>query len=335
MATVQLSDIYNPLTFAQAAQEKQQELNRFINSGVMVRSPMVDAQASTGGNIGELPFGAPLGTDEPNYSTDNPATLSTPKKVTSKKMKWRLASQNQSWSTMDLSRELALEDPAGWITTRIGQYWATVNEKRVIQSCLGILADNKANDSGDMVVNIATDAAGAVGAAETISGNAVIDALGTMGDHDGAIGVIAVHSKVRDSLRKQNLIEFVRNSEGVIMFEQYLGKRLLVDDSLPAVAGTNRITYTSILFGAGAFVSGEGRIMTPSEMLRKPDAGNGGGEEIIYSRRADIIHPMGFSFESASVAGQSATHAELATAGNWNRVFARKQANICFLQTNA
>lgn len=334
MATVQISNIYNPLTFARREQEAQIQLNQFLNSGIVVVDPRVSAQASQGGNVGELPFYKPLGTEEPNYSTDNPATTSTPANVTSAKMVWRLAAQNKSWSTMDLARELALEDPVGAITNRIGQYWATNNEKRVIQSCLGILASNVANNGGDMRVTVATDAAGAITDAERISAELIIDAEQTAGDHQGGFTAIAMHSVVYARLRKQNLIGFVRNADNNTMFATYGGKRVVVDDSLPAVAGTNRVTYTTILFGAGAFVMGEGRVMVPSEMERAPATGNGGGQDIIYSRRSDIIHPLGFTFTSASVAGQSATQAELATAANWTRVWERKNVPIAFLQTN-
>lgn len=334
MATVQISNIYNPLTFARREQEAQIQLNQFLNSGIVVMDPRVSAQASQGGNVGELPFFKPLGTEEPNYSTDNPATTSTPANVTSAKMVWRLAAQNKSWSTMDLARELALEDPVGAITNRIGQYWATNNEKRVIQSCLGILASNVANNGGDMRVTVATDAAGAVTDAERISAELIIDAEQTAGDHQGGFTAIAMHSVVYARLRKQNLIQFVRDADNNTMFATYGGKRVVVDDALPAVPGTNRVTYTTILFGAGAFVMGEGRVMVPSEMDRAPATGNGGGQDIIYSRRSDIIHPLGFTFTSASVAGQSATQAELATAANWTRVWDRKSVPIAFLQTN-
>ena len=334
MATVQISNIYNPLTFARREQEAQIQLNRFLNSGIVTMDAAVSAQASTGGNVGELPFFKPLGLDEPNYSSDNPATNSAPKNVTSAKMVWRLAAQNQSWSTMDLARELALEDPVGAITSRIGQYWATQNERRVIQSCLGVLASNVANNSGDMRITVATDVAGAVTDAERISSELIIDAEQTAGDHAGGFQVIAMHSVPYGRLRKLNLIDFVRDADNNTMFATYSGKRIVVDDSLPAVAGTNRVTYTSILFGAGAFVMGEGRVLVPSEMDRKPSSGNGGGEDVIHSRRADIIHPLGFTFNSASVAGQSATQAELATAANWTRVWDRKNVPIAFLQTN-
>jgi len=334
MATVQLADIYNPLTFAQYAQEDQLELNRFITSGVLVQDPRLSSMASTGGNVGELPFFNPLGTEEPNYSNDNPAVDSTPAKIDSGKMKFRLASQNKSWSVMDLSRELALEDPVGAITGRIGSYWATNNEKRAIQSAMGVLADNVANDGGDMVNVLANDAAGAPTADEIISSDAIIDTVQTMGDHGEQLAVMAVHSVVYRNLQKQKMIEFFQENEGSPRIPMYQDKMVIVDDSLPAIAGANRVTYTSVLFTRGAMVGGEGRVNVPSEMLRKPDAGNGGGEERIYSRRADIIHPLGFSFESAAVAGQSATQAELANALNWNRVFNRKNVGIAFLQTN-
>lgn len=334
MATTRLSDIYNPLTFARRSQEAQLELNKFINSGILVSDAMLQDQIGAGGNIGELTNYNPLGTPEPNYSNDDPAVNSTPQKVDSVKMRFRLANQNQSWSVMDLSRDLALEDPVGAITSRIGQYWATVNERRLIRSCLGILADNVANDSGDMVVNVATDAAGAVTDAERISADVVLDAKQTMGDHAGSLAAIAMHSVIFTRLQKQNLIVYIPNARGEIVIPTYLNYTVVVDDSLPAVMGTNRVTYTCILFGRGQWGWANGRVETPSERLRKPDAGNGGGEERIYSRRSDLIHPFGFSFTSNSVAGQSATLTELATAANWDRVHDRKHIPLAFLQVN-
>jgi hypothetical protein len=334
MAEVRISDIYNPLVFSAADQEAQIELNNFMASGVMVEDPRLTAMASVGGSIGELPFFKPLGATEPNYSNDVKADLSTSEKVTSLKMIYRLASMNKSWSTMDIAVDLALADPATAITTRIGSYWATANEKRLIQSTMGILNDNVANDSSDMVKNIATDSASAVTAAELVSNDAILDAQQTAGDHQGGFTAIAMHSVVYSRLRKQQLITFIRDADNNTLFQTYGNLRVVVDDSLSAIAGTNRITYTTVIFGAGAIVAGLGRTKVPSELYRDPDAGNGGGQETLYSRRADIIHPLGFQFGSASVAGQSASLAELALAVNWNRVWERKNVPLCFLQTN-
>lgn len=334
MANVQIADIYNPEVFSGAEQEAQTELNNFLSSGVMVEDPRLTAMASVGGNIGELPFFKPLGTQEPNYSNDVTGDTSTPNKITSAIMKYRLASQNQSWSSMDLAGDLALQDPVAAITSRIGQYWATTNERRLIQTTMGILNDNVANDGGDMVHSIATDAAGAPAAGELVSNDAILDAQQTAGDHQAGFGAIAMHSVVYSRLRKQQLITFVRDADNNTLFQTYGNLRVIVDDSLSAVAGTNRITYTTVIFGNGSVVAGMGRTANPSELDRQPANGNGGGQTDLYSRRADIIHPLGFEFTSASVAGQSATLAELATAANWNRVWERKSVPIAFLQTN-
>lgn len=334
MATVQLADIYNPLTFARREQEAQIELNKFISSGVMVTDGALQDQIGAGGNIGELTEFNPLGTPEPNYSNDNPADKSTPNKVDSKTMKFRLANQNQSWSTMDLARELAFQDPVGAITSRIGQYWATINERRLIRTCLGILADNVANDGGDMVKSVATDAAGAVTDAERISPDVVLDAKQTLGDHAGQLSAIAIHSAIYTRLQKQNLINFVPASDGKTMIPTYLGYTILVDDSLPAVAGVNRVTYTCIMYGAGAVGWANGKVLHPSAMKRDEDAGNGGGQDTIFSRRSDLIHPLGFSFTSTAVVGQSATLAELENAANWDRVWDRKHIPLAFIQVN-
>ena len=334
MAEVRISDIYNPLVFSAADQEAQIELNNFMASGVMVEDPRLTAMASIGGNVGELPFFKPLGTQEPNYSNDVPTDKSTPNKVTDAIMKYRLASQNQSWSTMDIAVDLALIDPATAITTRIGGYWATTNERRLIQSTMGILNDNVANDASDMVVSIATDSASAITAAELVSNDAILDAQQTAGDHQAGFSAIAMHSVVYNRLRKQQLITFIRDADNNTLFSVYGNLRVVVDDSLSAIAGTNRVTYTTVIFGSGAIVSGMGSVKVPSELYRDPDAGNGGGQETLYSRRADIIHPLGFEFSSASVAGQSANLAELATAANWSRVWERKNVPLCFLQTN-
>ena len=338
MATVQLADIYNPLVFSQAVQEQQIELNRFIQSGVAVIDPQLTSMASVGGNIGELPFYKPLGTEEPNYSTDDPAAKSTPAKITSSKMIYRLAAQNKSWSTMDLARELALEDPLSAITNRIGQYWATNNEKRIIQSVRGLVADNVANDSGDMVFDISATIDTAVTDANRVDASAIIDTVQTMGDHGELLSAIAMHSVIYRRLQKKNLIDFIPNARGEVNIPVYQGKTVVVDDSLVGISyGTTpaNVYYYTILFGAGEFRLGEGMPTNPSAIERVEDAGNGGGQDIIYSRRSDIIHPLGFQFTSTSIAGTSATQAELATAANWNRVYNRKNVALAVLKSNA
>lgn len=339
MAAIQIADIYNPLTFARRAQQAQVALNRFINSGVAVEDGQIAAQIAQGGHLGELSNYAPLSVGEPNYSSDDPTQLSTPDGIGTELQKFRAAARNKSWGAMDLARELALEDPVAAITGRIGAYWATDDEQRIIASLLGILADNIANDSGDMVVNVATDSASAVTDAERIGGERVVDGLQTLGDHKANITTLAIHSAIHARLQKQQLIQYVRDFENNIMFETYMGKRLIIDDSLPAVAGVNRITYTCIMFGGAVISHANGKVLVPSELFRVPAAGNGAGQDLIFSRVNNVWHPNGFAFQSNTLNGGAATcrfanYSDLKLAVNWNRVWQRKNIPLAFIKVN-
>jgi len=340
MAEVRLVDIYNPLVFNAAVQEAQIELNAFVASGVMVTDPRVTALAQGPGNIGDLPFfdglGMPQadGTNEPEYVTDNPANVSTPAKISSDAMVWRKALMHKSWSTMDLARELALQDPLGAVTGRIGAYWAVNTGQRLIRSAVGIQLDNVANDSGDMTFSVYSDIATPL-AANKISSDAVITAKATMGDHANNLVAIAMHSVIYSELQRQEVIIYEKAAGTNIQFPTYLGYRVIVDDSMPVVAGSNSPQYTTILFAAGAVAYGAGTPTVPSEVIRVPSAGFGGGQDVIHTRATEIIHPAGFKFNSASIAGQSPTFAELADATEWDRVYAeRKNIGMAFLLTN-
>lgn len=335
MATTQLADVYVPLTFNRRAQEAQTKLNAFLASGVAVADPVLAQQFASGGNIAELPQYNGITHGEPNYSNDNPAASATPQKITSKKQIARSAHRNAHWSAMDLSRELAVEDPMEAITASVGGYWASDDEQRIIRSCAGILADNDANDADDMLVKLATDAAGAVTDAERISASAIMQAEQTMGDAKTKLSAIAMHSIQHHRLRLQGLlVDNVDPSTGALLFTTYLGKRVIVDDSLYTVTGANRITYQVILFGQGAFSFAAGPVQTPSEISRNPLVGNGGGETVLSSRVNTIFHPNGFQCLAAGVAATSATYAELAAATAWDRVVERKNVSLAFLTVN-
>lgn len=340
MAEVRIADIYNPLVFNGAVQEQAIELNAFLASGVMVQDPRTSALASGPGSIGDLPFFFGIdnpqadGTNEPNYTSDDPAANSVPDKISGDKMIYRKAFVHNSWSTMDLARELALQDPLAAITNRVGKYWAVNTELRLIRSALGVLADNEAADSDDMLHDIYADIVTPL-AANKISGAAVIAAKSTMGDHAEELTAIAMHSVIFAELQLQELIIYLPTSNVNIRFPTYLGYRVIVDDAMPVAAGSNSPAYISILFAAGSWVLGTGTPTMPSELEREPSAGLGGGQDILHSRGTQIIHPSGFAFLSASVAGESADFAELAAAANWNRVYAnRKNIGMAFLRTN-
>lgn len=335
MSTVQIADIYDPLKFASMAQEAQVEKNAFIQSGVQVADPTLMMACSSAGMTGELDGIKPLVMDEPGYANDNPADKGTSAKLGTQQMKYRKAARTKSWAAMDLARGIALTDPVSGITSRIGDYWTTDNEKRVINSLIGIYKDNVANDNGDMVVDVATDAVGVPTAAENASALNFINALALKGDSDNIVAV-GIHSAVYYGLRRLRQIVDQHDPVTDTTFAMFEGKRVIVDDALPAVAGTNRTKFTSILFGAGSVLAGEGNMPNTlsSELFRDPNSGNQSGETTIYSRRTDVLMVAGFTWTDTTIAGVSATYAELADATNWDRIWDPKNIALSFLVTN-
>ena len=144
---------------------------------------------------------------------------------------------------MNLASELSGDNALVRIQERAAAYWTRQTQRRLIASLNGILADNVANDGGDMVLDIS----GAAGAAAEFTTVAVIDAAGTMGNQMGNVAGIAVHSDIYRKMLKLDLVEFIPDSQGR-MIASYRGMATIVDDLLPVADGD----YTSVLFAPGA-----------------------------------------------------------------------------------
>jgi hypothetical protein len=344
MPVIQLLDVIQPDFFAQYLAESSMTSTALFQSGVLIPHPLMEAEISSGGNTINIPFwgdltsAADAGGIDPNLSNDNPALLSTPKKINAHNQVVRKSYLNDSWGAMNFAGELAGSDPMQRIAERVMSYWDRTYEHRLIQSLIGILLSNVANNASDMVIDISGATAanpiainGTQYTSASFTRNAVIDAVGTIGDRMSDFKAIAMHSSIYREAAKNNEIQYIRDSDNNILFATYAGYAVIKDDSLfmPAAG-----VFLSVLFGPGAvgFASGEPSTGFGTEVWRYPDQGSGGGASTLFSRRNSIIHPLGFSFTSASVAGTSPTSAELALALNWQRVaYQRKTVPMCFL----
>ncbi len=338
MAQTRLSDIIEPTVFMDYVVDRTKERSALYQSELVVDDPRVTELAMGGGSIFHMPFWNDLTATESNVGSDDPAQESTPEKIRADDERAHKHFRNQSWASMDLASAVAGDDPMKRVADLVADYWARDMQNTLIASLDGVIADNVANDSGDMVHDVATDAVGAPADAELIGPDAVITAKQTMGDAAEDLTAIAMHSVPYSRLQKLDQIDFRNTSEkgsaGGLQIPFYLGYRVIVDDGCPAVVGTNRITYTSYLLGRGSVALGEGRARVPVEVDRLPATGKGEGQEVLYNRRHFILHPRGIDFTAATVTGKSPTNTELRLATNWNRVYQRKSIRVAFLQTN-
>lgn len=335
MATTRLSDIIEPEVFADYEAVDSPEKTALYTSGIVVRSEMLDAKANTGGSTIQVPFWNDLTQNEANISSDDPTTLSTHDKLTAGKQVAAIAYLNKSWSAADLANEIAGSSASDRIAEKVESYWTKQWQKRLIASGVGIIADNIANDAGDMVYDASIEDGDNAAAANLFNNTNFTNAAFTMGDSYSDIRGLSVHSVQYKNMTLEDHIEFIPDSQGTLTIPTYNGKVVVVDDGMPVEAGaTSGFKYTAFLFGAGMFGFGEGTPEVPMEIERKPDGGNGGGIEVLYSRKTYLLHPFGFQFTEASVAGESATLAELQDAANWDRVVDRKNVPFAALITN-
>lgn len=336
MATVRLEDIIDTVVFRDLPAVNSPEKTAFFQSGIAVRSALLDGIASAAGKTAELPFWNDLDeTSAPNLSSDDPTVNATPEKVTQGEQIARKAFLNKGWSKTDLASELAMGPRAmQHIRSRVDTYWMRQWQRRLIASCNGLLADNVAANGGDMVHDVAAEAVASQDAATRFSRTNFIAAAYTMGDRVDGIGAIAVHSAVKKQMVEQDDVEDVRDADGNLLFQTYMGARIIVDDSMTVVAGaTDGFKYTSVLFGPGMFGFGEGEPDVPVAVQREETQGNGAGVETLWTRKTWILHPAGYQ-NTGTPTATSFSIAELGAATTWARVVARKNVPLAFLITN-
>ncbi|AUM58664.1 putative major head protein [Plesiomonas phage phiP4-7] len=325
MATTRLSDLVIPELWTPNFLLESKELTAFFASGIVVQDPMMATLANGEGSTFNLRHLNDLANDAENISSDDPSQKSTAKKITGASLKAVKCMRNQSWSSMDLVAAVHAPDPVDAIRSRIAAYWQRRFQACLVSQSVGIMAANNGGNK-DMIYDHTEVGDG------KISGVAIINARATMGDAADELDVIVMHSVCKANLDKQNLIQYLRDKDGALIGETYLGFRVVVDDGMPVDTTTTpgAPLYTSMLFKSGFFRMGMGTPKTPTEIERVASSGNGEGEEILYSRQQFILHPTGFSYISSV---DNPANTEFVKAGTWKREFGRKQTPLAFIKT--
>lgn len=338
MANTELSDIFVPEVFQSYQVNDTVEKTAFVESGVVTLSPTLDQRANSGGMLTTIPFWNDLDASiEPNYSNTTYTDIATPQKIDSGEQTARIAYLNEGFSSSDLNKELAGSDPMQRIANRVDAYWQRQFQRRVLSIAIGIYNNNVAVDGGDMVVDVSSTTPGTITDANRFTAPGLIDANYTLGDAAPGVSVLALHSIIYKKMLKDDLIDFIPDSQGKLTIPTYLQMRVIIDDGMPTFGtGVDR-KYLCILFGQGAIGYGRGNPRVPAEVQRYPERANGGGVEVLWSRKTWLIHPSGFNFLSTVITGPglSPTWGDLQDATNWERVLDRKKIPLAFYVVNA
>ncbi|OAB46550.1 major capsid protein [Paenibacillus antarcticus] len=305
IADVIVPEVFNPYLIQRTA-----ELSALTQSGIIVNDPQLNALATSGGTILNMPFWDDLTGESEVLSDSTPLSV---KKIVANKDMSRLHTRGNAWGANDLAKALSGDDPMRAVGDLLASYWARDQQKMLFSTLKGVFA------ATTMAGNLHDISAG-TGAAAVIDATTVIDAQTKLGDAADKLTAFSMHSAVYAKLQKDRLIVYKVDPVTGVSFPTYLDKRVIVDDGHPVAAGV----YTTYLFGGGAVGFGQGAAPVPTET----DRDSLQGDDILINRQHFILHPRGVKWTEDAVVGVSPTNAELATAANWSRVYENKNIRI-------
>jgi len=315
-----LADVIVPEVFNPYFREASTLVNAFFQSGVVATVPELDLGGKGGAQV-QMPFWQALG--ERAQLLDDTEDLEI-RKVNTAQDTAVLHARALVYGGTDLAAALAGDDPMDAVTAGVGENWSGEFNYQLIATLKGAMGALAAEGTPRNSLNIS----GLSGAAAVIDGEAFIDAAQTMGDAKSKVVAVGMHSATNASLAKQGLIDTERDADGAILYETFMGKRVITDDAFAPTTGV----YDTYLFGPGAVGFGEGTPKVPSETGR--EALKGGGQEYLVTRRHYVLHPRGIKWNPVSGVPAKVTPSdtELANPANWARVYDPKNIRIIRLR---
>ena len=315
MAATKLADVIVPEVFNQYVISRTAELSAFWQGGIVGELPDVTALMG-GGKTVNMPFWVDLtGADEVIDDTTDLAIG----KVDAKQDEAAVLIRGKAWGATDLAAMLAGSDPMMAIGDLVAGYWARRMQATLISTLKGAMAST---NSPTMATNTNSIIALSPATARVFDAEAFLDACQVLGDAQQSLAGVACHSATLNLMLKDDLIDFVKPSDGSADIPTYLGKRVVVDDGLPVSSGN----YTTYIFGPGAIGYAEGSPKVPTETQR--EALIGGGTDILVNRRKFVLHPRGVRWSGSPGSAPTPTNTDLETANKWTKVWETKQVRI-------
>ncbi|MCA1379397.1 coat protein [Bradyrhizobium sp. BRP05] len=317
MTETRLADMIVPTKFNKYVQTLSTQKSELFQSGIITDlTSVIDSEIE--GKTVNMPFFNDLDASDAEQVLDDTTDLTVSKMTTGQDVAVKLL-RGKAFGSTDLAADLSGADPIDAIANRFADWW----NKRMQTALLATLAG--AMGSTDMAANV-SDISALTGGAEYFDADSFIDAAFLLGDEQGGLNAVAVHSLTLKAMVKADLIDFVPDSQGKLTIPTYLGKTVIVDDSMPVTGvGANRV-FTTYIFGPGAVGFGEKSPKVPVEVERQ--ALKGMGQEYIVNRRQWVMHPRGIKWLGTNQVGVTPANSELADVANWKRVYDPKIVRI-------
>ena len=348
MAATTIANLWTPDEWIQGANERMNTLPSLISSPIVKRVPEFDALAAGGGVSVNVPYFRDI-TDQDD-APQIEGSAPTIQNLTGGKQIAPVLNRATGIGVTGLAVSVSATerqmgdtnggDPVANILSQIAVRRQKQRQKTLVNILRGIFGfsagPSAATGALYQVRNDVFLEAGANPASnQLISPFAFADTLGMLGElADTTLGGgILMHPLIRVALIKQDQIAFEHYSlqsgtllsgpaavAGGAQTEFYKGYRVFVSNLLVRAGTGGGYVFDTYIFGAGVFAWGEkpqidGAQAADAASMRlwvTPDT----NEEDFYDRCRFILHPNGIQWKGTP-GGQSASNAELATAGNW------------------
>lgn len=266
----------NPTTLATVVAKTYAAKNTLITSGLAATGPEVDLLMSGGSQVQGLSFINKVDTTQYNHSSDDYDQKGAVGKITAGRYMALRQDLNWGWATTDLVRMITKFYPTGYVEQAIPLFWNEVGENIATASLMGAIGSNAA-----LTINNSTKA---------LSLEMLVDAETAF--RGGATNIV-VNRRGEAAFKKLNINAYVPAKETDLNVANFSGYNLFVKEDLAdgeMLVGGN---------GAVAFASGVIPGTIPMEISRSADAGNGGGGEILRTRRSFVVAPQGFNYKGS------------------------------------
>jgi hypothetical protein len=293
----QITDLVVPEIFTPYVQQLTEEKSRLIQSGATTVNPILSNFLSGGGLTVDVPSFKDLDNEEENIPTDDPADS--------------IIASYQGGTPTDANRKDSVPKKTGTSTE---------------------IAVRISRNQSWSAADLAADLAGADPMGSIASRVAKYWALRFQ-----AIFVATTNGIIKANVAAnggdfQNDVSGAAFADGVTNFsaEAFIDAAATMGDSSDdlSLMMTHSVVMARIALGLPK---------VPTETYRYPQAGNGGGQEVLFTRREFCVHPVGHAFVGTTSKGgpSNGTGAnQLNNANSWSRVYPeRKQIPFARLVT--
>lgn len=310
MAATKIADVIVPSVFNPYVRTRTMELSALWTSGIVGNMPELSVLGAKGGTTIVMPYFQDLTGSEEILSDSGALSVD---RITTSQDVAVLNARGKAWGVNDLAKALSGADPMAAIGDLVAAWWSRRHQAQLISMLKGQFL---ASSMSPLVKDISANS----GDAAVIGADTLVDAVyGGLGDANGQLTSMAIHSATMGKLVKDDLVVMRADSEGKMTIATYMGKDIIVDDGMPVSGGV----YTSYLFGAGAIGYADADAPVPTETDRDSLA----GEDILINRKHYVLHPRGIKWKGTP-AGVSPTNVEFETGTNWEKVYETKQIRM-------